>query len=82
MLVKEYPYAHVCVCVSVCVCYILSSQCMMNEKCRFILFLYFIIVTCRYDDLISMSNVFVFCFNNNNLFACLVACLYEDVCIF
>ena len=30
-----------------------------------------------YDDFISMSNVFVYCFNNY-LFACLVACLYED----
>ena len=35
--------AHVCVCV----CYILSSQCMMSEKCRFILFLYFITVICK-----------------------------------
>ena len=34
-----------------------------------------------YDDLISMSNVFGYCFNNSYLFACLVACLYEDECI-
>ena len=34
-----------------------------------------------YDDFISMSNVFVYCFDNNYLFACLVACLYEDECI-
>ena len=28
-----------------------------------------------------MSNVFVYCFNNSYLFACLVAWLYEDECI-
>ena len=35
--------AHVCVCV----CYILPSKCMISEKCRFVVFLYFIVVICR-----------------------------------
>ena len=38
--------AHMCVCV--CVLYSsIISYCMISEKCRFILFLYFIIVICR-----------------------------------
>ena len=39
--------AHVCVCVCVCVLYSSIVVCMISEKCRFILFLYFMIVICR-----------------------------------
>ena len=40
---------HMCVCVCVCVCVLYSSiaVCMISEKCRFILFLYFMIVIRR-----------------------------------
>ena len=37
--------AHVC--VYVCVLYSSITVCMISEKCRFILFLYFIIEICR-----------------------------------
>ena len=39
---KKYPYAHVCGCLYSCI-----IVCMISKKCRFILFLYFIIVICR-----------------------------------
>ena len=36
-----------CACVYVCVLYSCIIVCMISEKCRFILFLYLIIVICR-----------------------------------
>ena len=46
---KRISICLVHVCVSVCVCVLYSSiiVCMISEKCRFILFLYFMIVICR-----------------------------------
>ena len=65
----------VCVCVCVCVCVIFLHDIIWSVKSvvlfySSILLLWYV----GYDDFISMNNVFVYCFNNNYFFACVVAC--------
>ena len=66
----------ICTCVYVYVCVIFLNHSVVLFYSSILLLWYV-----GYDDFISMSNVFVYCFNNNYLFACLVACLYEGECI-
>ena len=72
--------AHLCVCVCVCAIFFHHSVWSVKSVVLFysnISLLWYV----GYDDLISMSNVFVYWSNDYDFFACVVACLYEDECI-
>ena len=72
--------AHVCVCVCVCVIFFYDIVWSVKSVVLFyssISLLWYV----GYDDLISMGNVFVSCSSDYDFFACVVAWLYEDECI-